>query len=534
MGSFGSLIPGEPTAEAPPVEPGQVLGGKFRVERIIGEGGMGIVVEATHLQLDERVALKFLRREVMKMPDVVARFDAEARAAVKLKSEHVARVSDVGHTDEGIPFMVMELLDGTDLGRAVTDGGPLPIRESCDYIIQACEGIGEAHSRGIVHRDIKPENLFLVRRGDWGLVKVLDFGISKTALVGPSSVDMASRETTSIMGSPFYMSPEQLRSTKSVDHRSDVWSLGVVLFELLTGGTIFDETKEFTELVADILEAPHRKLCCFRRDAPPELEAIVDRCLEKDRTKRYQNVAELAVALLPFAPRRSRVTVERLMAITRAAGLLTDPSFQLPPSNFPGPHSLSPALRSTVPPFPAVPSFDRISDLGTGIGASGHPMSGAITLPQPVSLPSAPRSTPSLVASRSIENEEPPPKKKSAALFALVGLVVLVGVLVVFFALKKDPPPTMTTAVAQSATTGITATVVPTDPGAPTIDPATLAATDSTDSPKQQAAPTAKVPSLKPRSPVVVASAATVKASMSAAPSASSAPRPSLDIQMER
>ncbi|MEO8799389.1 MAG: hypothetical protein ABI551_15975, partial [Polyangiaceae bacterium] len=267
---------------------------------------------------------------------------------------------------------------------------------------------------------------------------------------------------------------------------------------------------------------------CFRREAPPELEAIVDRCLEKDRTKRYQNVAELAVALLPFAPRRSRVTVERLMAITRAAGLLTDPSFQLPPSNFPGPNSLSPALRSTVPPFPAVPSFDRISDLGTGIGASGHPMSGPVTLPQPISLPSAPRSTPSLVASRSIGSEESPPKKKGAVLFALLGLLAVVGVLVVVFAMKKDPPPTVPTVVAQSATTSVTATVAPTDPPAPTIDPSTPAVIDST---KLQAGPTARAPSIKPHLPAVVTSAATAKPSASAA---SSTPRPSLDIQMER
>ena len=309
--------------EPMPVVPGQVLGGKFRVERIIGEGGMGIVAEATHLGLDERVALKFLRREVMKVPDVVARFDREARAAVKLKSEHVARVSDVGKTEDGIPYMVMELLKGRDLAQLLTENGPLTIADAALYIIQACEGVGEAHARGIIHRDLKPENLFVVQRDGYSFVKVLDFGISKAVLVGASSVDLASNSTTSMMGSPYYMSPEQLRSTKSVDHRADLWSLGVVLFELLTGMTIWDETKEFTELVADILEAPPRKLCAFRPDAPLELEAVIDRCLEKDRNRRFQNVAELVVALLPFAPRRARVTAERTAAITQAAGLIS-------------------------------------------------------------------------------------------------------------------------------------------------------------------------------------------------------------------
>ncbi|HEY2365669.1 MAG TPA: serine/threonine-protein kinase, partial [Polyangiaceae bacterium] len=283
-----------------------MLGGKYRVSRVVGEGGMGVVVEATHVQLDERVALKFLRPEMLAMPDVVARFDREARAAVKLKSDHVARVMDVGKTQAGVPYMVMEFLDGKDLGETLAEQGPLPVSQAVEYIIQACEGIGEAHARGIVHRDVKPENLFLVKRDDgWRSVKVLDFGISKAVLVGPSSVDLASNATTSIMGSPYYMSPEQLRSTRTVDHRADIWSLGVVLFELLTGTTIFDETKEFTELVADILETQHRKLGMFRPDSPPGLEGVIDKCLEKDRTKRFQNVAELAVALLPYAPRRA-------------------------------------------------------------------------------------------------------------------------------------------------------------------------------------------------------------------------------------
>jgi serine/threonine protein kinase len=323
---------------------------------------MGVVAEATHLGLDERVALKFLRPDAMNMPDVVARFDREARAAVKLKSEHVARVSAVGKTDDGIPFMVMELLAGKDLAQMLTENGPLPISEAVEYVIQACEGVGEAHARGIVHRDIKPENLFVVQRTDtWNLVKVLDFGISKAVLIGASGVDMSSSNTSSIMGSPYYMSPEQLRSTRTVDHRSDIWSLGVVLFELLTGTTIFDDTHEFTELVADILEAPHRRLGAYRPDAPPALEQVVDRCLEKDRTKRFQNVAELAVALLPFAPKRARVTAERTTSIARAAGLITDPSFQLPPSIYPPAPASGDSVPSGMLAAPKVPALGDTS-----------------------------------------------------------------------------------------------------------------------------------------------------------------------------
>jgi serine/threonine-protein kinase len=404
--------------EPPPVVPGQVLAGKFRIERVIGEGGMGIVAEATHLGLDERVALKFLRREVMKLPDVVARFDREARAAVKLKSEHVARVSDVGMTEDGIPYMVMELLAGQDLAQMLTEKGPLPIAEAVEYMIQACEGVGEAHARGIVHRDIKPENLFVVQRNEtWNLLKVLDFGISKAVLVGTSSVDLSSHNTTSIMGSPYYMSPEQLRSTRSVDHRADIWSLGVVLFELLTGTTIFDDTNEFTELVAKILESPHRKLCVFRPDAPIALQIVIDRCLEKDSSRRYQNVAELAVALLPFAPRRSRVTAERTTSITRAAGLITDPSFQVPPSVYPPPAPSSgsyPTGPLTTPQLPPV----------NPLGETMSPMSAAPRLPTPIPL-AAPASSPSLAAG-SVDTVTTTRKQLSPIALAL-GAVVLLG-----------------------------------------------------------------------------------------------------------
>ena len=337
-------------SRALPFVRGEVLGGKYRVSRVVGEGGMGVVVEATHVQLDERVALKFLRPEMLAMPDVVARFDREARAAVKLKSDHVARVMDVGKTQAGVPYMVMEYLEGKDLGETLAEQGPLPVPQAVEYIIQACEGIGEAHARGIVHRDVKPENLFLVKRDDgWRSVKVLDFGISKAVLVGPSAVDPNSKDTSAIMGSPHYMSPEQLRSTKTVDHRADVWSLGVVLFELLAGTMPFDENLEFTELVANILEVPHRRLRDLRGDAPIMLEAVVDRALEKDRNRRYQSTADLAVALLPFAPKRARATAERVTSITKAAGL-TDPSFQIPPSDMPPPSAEAMNLPTMAPP----------------------------------------------------------------------------------------------------------------------------------------------------------------------------------------
>lgn len=299
---------------------GEVVSGKFRVERVLGEGGMALVYLATHLQLDERVALKFLRHDAQTRPDIVHRFQREARAAVKLKSEHVARVSDVGEHN-GVPYMVMEYLDGANLEELVQRHGRLPVEEAIDYVIQGCDGISEAHANHIVHRDLKPANLFAVDRGDGRrVVKVLDFGISKLALTGKvSDVDLS--KTSSIVGSPLYMSPEQIRSSKDVDRRTDVWALGIVLFELITGKTPF-QGDDFTSLMAEILEKPHLRMAELRPDVPLELDEILDRCLAKDVRRRYQTAAELAIALLPFTrSRRMAVVVQNAVTLTRSAGL---------------------------------------------------------------------------------------------------------------------------------------------------------------------------------------------------------------------
>ncbi len=205
---------------APLVRAGDVVSGKFRIERVLGQGGMGVVVAAKHLQLDETVALKFLRAHAISDPDALARFTREARAAAKLKSEHVARVLDAGVTDDGTPYIVMEYLEGRTLGQLLEQQGRLDVSTVAEYAIQACEGLAEAHARGIVHRDIKPENLFLVERSQgWRVLKILDFGISKFDARAASDTNIS---THGMMGSPCYMSPEQLRSTAEVDHRTDL------------------------------------------------------------------------------------------------------------------------------------------------------------------------------------------------------------------------------------------------------------------------------------------------------------------------
>ncbi|MEI9952432.1 MAG: protein kinase [Pseudomonadota bacterium] len=320
---------------------GQVLAGKYRIERVLGRGGMGLVVAATHLQLGERVALKFLLPEALHNPEAVARFEREARAAVRIKSEHVARVSDVGVLDTGAPYMVMEYLEGIDLSVWLGQRGALPIEQAVEFVLQACEAIAEAHTLGIVHRDLKPANLFVIERPDGALaVKVLDFGISKSTGLGSSGAAMT--KTSAAMGSPLYMSPEQMQSAKDVDPRGDIWALGVVLYELVSGRTPFPG-ETMTELVLKVVTAPPVPLRAVCTQAPPGLETVVLKCLEKDRAARYPTVAEFAAALLEFAPRRSKASVERIARVMQRAGFPASLT-QLPPSSEPvDAHSVVPA-----------------------------------------------------------------------------------------------------------------------------------------------------------------------------------------------
>ncbi|RYE82619.1 MAG: serine/threonine protein kinase, partial [Myxococcales bacterium] len=263
-----------------PVQEGEVLAGKYQVERVLGVGGMGVVVAAKHLQLDQKVALKFLLPEALSNQDAVLRFEREARAAVKIQSEHVARVVDVGKLENGAPYMVMEYLTGNDLAEVMKVRGPMPFEEAVDWLLQASEAMAEAHSHGIIHRDLKPKNLFVIRRPDGtSSLKVLDFGISKS--MAPGSGDAAGlTNTTAVMGSPLYMSPEQLRSSRDVDARTDIWALGVILYELLAAHPPFT-ADTMPQLCMAIVSDPPPPLGVVRDDLPPGLEDVVLKALEK-------------------------------------------------------------------------------------------------------------------------------------------------------------------------------------------------------------------------------------------------------------
>ncbi|HWA73272.1 MAG TPA: serine/threonine-protein kinase [Polyangiaceae bacterium] len=303
-----------------PVPAGTLIAGRYRVDRPLGAGTMGVVVAGWNLELDQPVAIKFLNPGVLGARDALERFRREVRAAAKIRSEHVTRVLDVGNLDSGLPYMVMELLDGQNLEEELTARGPLPVSEAVGYVLEAIEALAEAHAAQVVHRDLKPANLFISRRADRSrIVKVLDFGVSKTVGDSTNAVsEVGLTRTGMIIGSPLYMSPEQLRSTKTIDCRADIWALGAILFQLLTGHTPYD-ARSVAELCAMLLRDPPTPPSRYRGDLPLELEAVILRCLERDPADRYQNVSTLADALSPFAPPSARIHAERARGVILGA-----------------------------------------------------------------------------------------------------------------------------------------------------------------------------------------------------------------------
>ncbi|HEY1817531.1 MAG TPA: protein kinase [Kofleriaceae bacterium] len=363
------------------LEPGALVAGKLRIEKILGEGGMGTVVAATHVGLDQRVAIKVLKPDLANQPEVVARFVREARAAAKLKSEHVCRVTDVGEAADGTTYIEMELLEGHDLASLIATRA-FPVDVAADYVVQACVAIAEAHHLGIIHRDLKPANLFVTQRLDGSaLVKVLDFGIA----TAPSAEELQITKTTTVMGSPGYMSPEHLRSARDVDARSDIWALGVILYEAVTGRLPFSATS-ITELAVKVVMDEPAPMT----DVEPRFAAIVARCLKKPPEERYQTVAELAADLAELAgpsAQANALLVAKLLGGTSPsrAHSAARSAAAIPAANL----GLAPTM-STTPPVAKVPT------------------------------------TLSSAASTSLP-EAPPPKKRKTALFAIAAVVVLGG-----------------------------------------------------------------------------------------------------------
>lgn len=289
---------------------GEILADKYRAERVLGAGGMGVVVRVRHLQNSQVFALKFLRPSVARDPSATARFLREAQAAGRIQNPHVVRISDVGTLASGLPYLVMEYLEGVTLEARLKAGPTLDVAAACDFALQACEGLAAAHATGVIHRDIKPANLTLCPREEQSeLLKILDFGVSKIL-----DENQGLTRTQTALGSPLYMSPEQMRSARAVDARADQWSLGAVIYRMLTGKLPFNAASlpRVCVLVMEGSFAPMNTLC---PDLPAPLVAAVERCLKVEPNERHADVAALAQALAPFAGIEGEISAERCRKI---------------------------------------------------------------------------------------------------------------------------------------------------------------------------------------------------------------------------
>ena len=401
-----------------PVKAGDILARKYVVERVLGAGGMGVVVAARHMTLDQRFALKFLLPAACEAPEAVARFLREGKAAARITSEHVARVVDTGTLENGAPYLVMEYLEGADLG---ANPAPTPVADAVEYVLQACEAIVEAHQLGIVHRDLKPANLFLAQRKDGSpLVKVLDFGISK-AIEDGGSPQLTS--TATMMGSPRYMSPEQMVSARDVDARTDVWALGVILYELVSGKPVWN-ADTVQGLCAQIAAAPTPSLRALVPTAPPLLEDVIARCLAKDPAQRLPSVADLAMLLQPLAPAPAQTSIDRILRVAGRSRSVPIPGpgpvLSQGPQGVPmrtasGPSGASmpalsqtPATPSRAPELPSGGSGRIVAGLGAVIALIALGAGGALLFKREVPAPPAPAAAPPEAASFPSAPAQPP------------------------------------------------------------------------------------------------------------------------------
>ncbi|MBX3261792.1 MAG: protein kinase [Labilithrix sp.] len=468
--------------------PGEVICGKYRIDSVVGTGGMGVVMGAVDTSLGRAVAIKFLAPHKASREGAVARFLREARAAAAIQSEHVVRVFEASTLPNGAPFIVMEHLRGVDLAQLLQRRGALPIDEACDLLLQACEALGEAHGRGIVHRDLKPQNLFLTHRPDGSpCVKVLDFGISKAVDEGAQNLT----STDTVMGTPLYMSPEQVRSLKNVDARADIWALGSILFELLTLSPIF-HAPSASALCAMIAMDPPTPLRARRPQAPAELEAVILRCLHKDPAGRFQDVAALAEALAPFASERGRLSATRVSRVVRAG---------TGPAPFGGgtarPHS--PMASPAASPMGLLAVGMSTTGLGSTVGdPSRSSFTPSFPRMDPGSLPGAPGPTQSTWHQTQANTTGQPPGTSGvvvAVLGVITGLVLLalVGGGAWYFVIRKDASLTAATDGPDASAPG--ATVVPAPlpaPSASTTAVTTATATATSPAPSPAPAPTAR------------------------------------------
>jgi eukaryotic-like serine/threonine-protein kinase len=327
---------------------GEVVAGKYLVESMLGVGGMGYVLRAIHLELDQAVAIKVMHRQYLGIPDAARRFALEAQATATLKSEHVLRVFEIGQLPSGTPFIVMELLEGIDLATMVETRGPLPVDRMFHYVLQATDAISEAHEHGIIHRDLKPRNIVLTNEG---IVKVVDFGLAKALRPLAGLPGVSTRTAGNILvGSPSYMSPEQLHS-RDVDARTDVWALGATMFHLLTGETPFP-APSLPALIASIATDDPPRVSDRRSDVGEAVDAVIAQCLRREPEQRFQSIAALQNSLIQL-----RAEYEAAVSPTGAMGE-TLPTAQFSAMNQPTPRAPAASWRDDAPTLTNLPDPD--------------------------------------------------------------------------------------------------------------------------------------------------------------------------------
>ena len=465
------VAPNEMERPKAPLSLGDVVADKYRVETLLGEGGMGFVFAALHMQLGHRVALKVLNSLALSDREVTERFLREGRAVARLQGEHVARVSDVGTLASGEPYMVMEFLEGRDLAHELKARGPLPLTEVVEFVAQACEALAEAHVRGIVHRDLKPANLFLLHKLDGEpLVKVLDFGISKVLVTDEGTLDSDNiTVTSSLVGTPKYMSPEQIQDSRSVDSRADIWGLGTIFYELLTQNRPFT-APSLALVCVKILRDEVPPPSSIRADIPPGVDEIIARCLKKQPEDRYASVGELVEALVPFgnpSVRSSATRVARILAARPSAAKLgADSSGSLPALR-----TSSTTSAEASQPIPRTPSAIRITNTDDNE---------------------------TLTASTLLEGSGKAKKKRVPLLAAAAGGVVVLGI-VLFLALRpssKTPTPAQAPAASGEARPVATSELrgAPQPSAAPTPSAQVSAAASATSKPPPRSSGTHRTP----------------------------------------
>jgi serine/threonine-protein kinase len=408
---------------------GELVAGKYRIEGSLGEGGMGVVLAARHEAIGQLFAIKFLvvNDEEYRL-EAATRLLREARAAASLRGEHVVQVFDVGELPNGTPFIVMERLEGRDLSEILRERGSLPICDALALMVQACHAVSEAHAAGIVHRDLKPSNLFVVRRSDGSaLVKVVDFGISKSMRADPVETPTLTGARIAL-GSPRYMSPEQVRDARAVDTRTDVWSLGVILYELVSGRPAFQASTHSGIYAAIVADAPP-SLAAICPAVTPALERVIGRCLERDTSARIQSADELRALLEPWAS--AAVDFASLVRQQSASGLRNDPETHS--RTQPGPDTQRAA--SEAPPFDANPPATR-----TQVSPGAPVSSGTALVPAAVHS-SWPLSSSAEPATRRSASEFPRYAPRPAARWTLLGLGALALLAIGVWHWRVEPEP---------------------------------------------------------------------------------------------